>query len=317
MGFVAGEAAGTPDDNSRRALASYAREAEDETFRVNAQRHLDEAPKLAKVALSMESLATVAAIEGDSGDNKVRGAGQRCRSSRERLSSYSGLVDTNKNGLTANLISQHLPAQSTSSICFGVSPNAFCASAAAALRGKRRARRRHRSSIESNSSRVVYGRGRDGRCPGVPVAASDEARRRELTLNGHRLVRERQSTVAPVGRAKRRMQVPDASALPHPRNKTISHPLHILVIPWQISAEKHFLIKDAPNEYREERYDEENAPPRTECERHRREQEQCARIHWVPDVRVRARRHDGLSLLYLNGRSGIAIRFHHHEEQQE
>jgi hypothetical protein len=63
LGFVAGEAAGTPDDDSRRALASYAREAEDETFRVNAQRHLDEAPKLAKVALSMESLATVAAIE--------------------------------------------------------------------------------------------------------------------------------------------------------------------------------------------------------------------------------------------------------------
>jgi hypothetical protein len=61
--FVAGEAAGTPDDDARRILASYAREAEDETFRVNAQRHLDEAPTLAKVAFSTESLATIAAIE--------------------------------------------------------------------------------------------------------------------------------------------------------------------------------------------------------------------------------------------------------------
>jgi hypothetical protein len=60
--FVAGEAAGT-DEDARRALASHAREAEDETFRVNAQRHLDEAPTLGKVALSMESLATIAAIE--------------------------------------------------------------------------------------------------------------------------------------------------------------------------------------------------------------------------------------------------------------
>jgi hypothetical protein len=61
--FVAGEAAGTPDDDARRILASYAREAEDETFRVNAQRHLDEAPMLAKVAFSTESLAAIAAIE--------------------------------------------------------------------------------------------------------------------------------------------------------------------------------------------------------------------------------------------------------------
>ena len=61
--FVAGKAAGTPDDDARRALASYAHETEDETFRVNAQRHLDEAPKLGKVALSGESLATIAAIE--------------------------------------------------------------------------------------------------------------------------------------------------------------------------------------------------------------------------------------------------------------
>jgi hypothetical protein len=61
--FVAGEAAGTPDDDARRALASYAREAEDETFRVNAQRHLDQSSTLGKVALSIESLATIAAIE--------------------------------------------------------------------------------------------------------------------------------------------------------------------------------------------------------------------------------------------------------------
>jgi hypothetical protein len=37
--FVAGEAAGTSNEDARRALASYARETEDETFSVNAQRH--------------------------------------------------------------------------------------------------------------------------------------------------------------------------------------------------------------------------------------------------------------------------------------
>src|SRR5215469_5108291 len=106
-------------------------------------------------------------------------------------------------------------------------------------------------------------------------------------------------------------------ALPHPRNKTISHPLHILGVPWQIFAEKIFLIQDTPNEYREERHHEENALPRTERERHCQEQEQCTRIHWVPDVRVRARRHDGLPLLYPNGRRGVAVRSHHHEKQRE
>src|SRR5215475_653454 len=104
---------------------------------------------------------------------------------------------------------------------------------------------------------------------------------------------------------------PTPGALPHARNKTISHPLHILGIPWQILAEKDFLIKDAPNEYREERHEEENAPPRTEREWHRREQKQCTRIHRVADVRIRARRHDGLSFLDLNSRSGIGVRFHH------
>ena len=65
----------------------------------------------------------------------------------------------------------------------------------------------------------------------------------------------------------------------------ISYPLHILGVPWQIFAEKIFLIQDTPNDYREERHHEENAPPRTERERHRQEQEQCTRIHRVPDVR--------------------------------
>src|SRR5215510_4847604 len=93
---------------------------------------------------------------------------------------------------------------------------------------------------------------------------------------------------------------PTPSALPYAGNKTISHPLHVLGIPWQILAEKDFLIKDTPNEYREERHDEDNTPPRTKRERHRREQKQCTRVHRVPDVCIWARRHDGLSLLHLN-----------------
>lgn len=61
--FVAGEAAGTAEADARRALASYACATDDETFRVNAQRHLDAAPTPRKVALSTESLATITAIE--------------------------------------------------------------------------------------------------------------------------------------------------------------------------------------------------------------------------------------------------------------
>jgi hypothetical protein len=37
-------------------------------------------------------------------------------------------------------------------------------------------------------------------------------------------------------------------ALPHTRNKTISYSLHILGVPWQIFAEKIFLIQDTPNQ---------------------------------------------------------------------
>jgi hypothetical protein len=40
----------------------------------------------------------------------------------------------------------------------------------------------------------------------------------------------------------------------------ISYPLHIFGVPWQFFAEKIFLIQDTPNEYREERHREENAP---------------------------------------------------------
>lgn len=60
--FIASKTAGAPDEDTRRALASCAHGAEDETFRVNARRHLD-APAPGKVALSAESLATIAAIE--------------------------------------------------------------------------------------------------------------------------------------------------------------------------------------------------------------------------------------------------------------
>jgi len=81
---------------------------------------------------------------------------------------------------------------------------------------------------------------------------------------------------------------------------------------------KIFLVKDAPHEYREERrHDKQNAPPRTERERYRRDEEQCSRIHRVPDVCIGAGGYDGLPLLYLNGGRGIAIRLHHQEEQNE
>jgi hypothetical protein len=61
--FIAVRAAGGHDDDARHSLASYARAAESETFRVNAQRHLDAMPMSCGVALSSELQATIAAIE--------------------------------------------------------------------------------------------------------------------------------------------------------------------------------------------------------------------------------------------------------------
>jgi hypothetical protein len=51
--FIAGEAAGTHDDDARCTLASYADAADDETFRRAAQRHLTKAPASER-ALSSE-----------------------------------------------------------------------------------------------------------------------------------------------------------------------------------------------------------------------------------------------------------------------
>jgi hypothetical protein len=61
--FLAGQAAGTYDEDARRVLESCARATDDESFRRTAQRHLDAGPTPGGVALSAESRATVAAIE--------------------------------------------------------------------------------------------------------------------------------------------------------------------------------------------------------------------------------------------------------------
>jgi hypothetical protein len=61
--FIAGQAAGMRDEDARHILASHARAADDETFRMNAQSHLDAGPTPGGVALSTESRATIAEIE--------------------------------------------------------------------------------------------------------------------------------------------------------------------------------------------------------------------------------------------------------------
>jgi hypothetical protein len=61
--FIAGQAAGTRDEDVRHTLASLVRAADAETFRRIAQRHLGAGPTPSGIALSMESLATIAAIE--------------------------------------------------------------------------------------------------------------------------------------------------------------------------------------------------------------------------------------------------------------
>jgi hypothetical protein len=61
--FIVGQAAGMRDEDARHILASHARAADDETFRMNAQRHLDAGPTPGGVALSTESRATIAEIE--------------------------------------------------------------------------------------------------------------------------------------------------------------------------------------------------------------------------------------------------------------
>jgi hypothetical protein len=61
--FIAEQAAGREDEEARRALVSYARVADDETFRRRVDRHLNTAPSLGGINLSAQSRATLAAID--------------------------------------------------------------------------------------------------------------------------------------------------------------------------------------------------------------------------------------------------------------
>jgi hypothetical protein len=69
--FIAATAAGISDD-SRRALADYARESADESFRRAAQRHLAAALPSTRPTLSPGSDAVIAAIEGALGSPQRR-----------------------------------------------------------------------------------------------------------------------------------------------------------------------------------------------------------------------------------------------------
>jgi hypothetical protein len=75
--FIAATVAGTSDD-SRSALAAYARQSDDESFRRAAQRHLAAAVPSASPALSPASSAAIAEIEAAVGaphDRAARMAG--------------------------------------------------------------------------------------------------------------------------------------------------------------------------------------------------------------------------------------------------
>ena len=84
-----------------------------------------------------------------------------------------------------------------------------------------------------------------------PQPRRDADERQPAVRNrARRKVRKRQSTVGDSTESHAGREASSASvALPYPRNKAISHPLHILGIPRQVSAEKEFLIEDAPNEH--------------------------------------------------------------------
>ena len=62
-GFIAAQAAGAEDEEARRVLVSFARDADDETFRRRAQRHLDAAAPQRGPVLSTESLEIIATVE--------------------------------------------------------------------------------------------------------------------------------------------------------------------------------------------------------------------------------------------------------------
>ena len=61
--FIAAQAAGAEDDEARRVLVSFARDADDETFRRRAQRHLEAAGPRRGPVLCTESLEIIATVE--------------------------------------------------------------------------------------------------------------------------------------------------------------------------------------------------------------------------------------------------------------
>jgi len=61
--FIAAQAAGTEDDEARRVLVSFARDADDETFRRRAQRHLEAAGPRRGPVLCTESLEIIVTVE--------------------------------------------------------------------------------------------------------------------------------------------------------------------------------------------------------------------------------------------------------------
>src|SRR3974377_1539816 len=78
-----------------------------------------------------------------------------------------------------------------------------------------------------------------------------------------------------------------------------------------------FLVEQTPDQERHEADERHKSPVRTERDRRSEQIQQTARVHWMPDDRIRARRHHGLVRDHLNRRGGERVLLVDEEDEIE
>src|SRR6202162_2448701 len=71
----------------------------------------------------------------------------------------------------------------------------------------------------------------------------------------------------------------NAAPSPDERYQAIPHPAQIFRIARQIACKKSLLIEKTPNECRHHKGEDEQSPPRGECERDAHEHDEAAQVH--------------------------------------
>ena len=104
--------------------------------------------------------------------------------------------------------------------------------------------------------------------------------------------------------------------LPQPRDQAMGHLVLVFGIARQIFDEEFFLVEQAPDQRGQDREKDEHSPPRSKRDRHAEQHDQRARIHRMPQQRVRATRDHLLVIGDFDGGGGKTV-FAKHEKYRD